>query len=403
MNKNSQVLEVLVDEGYIYKITKSYNLKYLPPSVTVDNNIVNKSELKDWWKNRCIPASRDNLRNGLLNLGQEEFGSLSSPTFLLEKSFGLSLSDQYWLKPVGSYIKWEDINYFTNTFSDDVGEALFDNYATETPDLNSPCNSSDGWLKKKWTIINGKRCLVKGGSLYYQEPYNEVIASEICKSLGISHIPYDLKIIGNAPCSICENFITTDTELVTAYSLMKSIKKHNNHSRYEHFIRVCEENNLYNVYDFCDEMIVLDYIIGNHDRHLRNFGVIRNVETLEYTGFAPIFDSGTSLRYDTPHDEIEINKDLASLPFKSFHSEQIELVKKPGRFELSKLKHLPEYAKEILSTGDILKKERVNVLAKVLEARIGMLDKALCKGLQNIPLDLTEQQTIIPTPRSRGR
>lgn len=46
----------------------------------------------------------------------------------------------------------------------------------------SPDNSSDGNLKKKWKIINGKRCLIKSGnSLNNQEPFNEVIAVNYMK------------------------------------------------------------------------------------------------------------------------------------------------------------------------------------------------------------------------------
>lgn len=37
-----------------------------------------------------------------------------------------------------------------------------------------------------------------------------------------------------------------------------------------------------------------DDILANTDRHARNYGIIRNVETLECR-MAPIFDSGTSL------------------------------------------------------------------------------------------------------------
>ena len=47
-------------------------------------------------------------------------------------------------------------------------------------------------------------------------------------------------------------------------------------------------------------MIVLDYLIVNEDRHQNNFGVVRNAETLEYLGAAPIYDSGTSLWFDKP-------------------------------------------------------------------------------------------------------
>ena len=27
----------------------------------------------------------------------------------------------------------------------------------------SPDNTTDGWLKKRWTVMDGKRCLLKGG------------------------------------------------------------------------------------------------------------------------------------------------------------------------------------------------------------------------------------------------
>ena len=47
--------------------------------------------------------------------------------------------------------------------------------------------------------------------------------------------------------------------------------------------------------DAVDRMIVLDYLIVNGDRHQNNFGVVRNADTLEYLGAAPIYDSGTSL------------------------------------------------------------------------------------------------------------
>lgn len=53
-------------------------------------------------------------------------------------------------------------------------------------DFNSPDITTDGNLWKRWKIISGKRCLIKGGSApFYQQPYNEKIAVEIMKSLDI--------------------------------------------------------------------------------------------------------------------------------------------------------------------------------------------------------------------------
>ena len=38
-----------------------------------------------------------------------------------------------------------------------------------------------------------------------------------------------------------------------------------------------------------DRMIVVDYLLANTDRHYNNFGAIRNANTLEWIGPAPIF------------------------------------------------------------------------------------------------------------------
>ena len=72
--------------------------------------------------------------------------------------------------------------------------------------------------------------------------------------------------------------------------------------------------------------MVLDYIIGNHDRHTNNFGLVRNADTLEWIGPAPIFDSGTSLGCQLRTDEIMGQAGIHSKPFRDLASEQIKLV-----------------------------------------------------------------------------
>ena len=41
-------------------------------------------------------------------------------------------------------------------------------------------------------------------------------------------------------------------------------------------------------------MIIVDRIIMNFDRHLGNFGFMRDVDTGKYTRFAPLFDFGNA-------------------------------------------------------------------------------------------------------------
>lgn len=75
-----------------------------------------------------------------------------------------------------------------------------------------------------------------------------------------------------------------------------------------------------------DRMIILDYLIANEDRNQNNFSAIRNVETLEWIGATPIYDSGSSLWFDKPTSMIRANSKLICKPFKTSYEEQLELV-----------------------------------------------------------------------------
>ncbi len=125
---------------------------------------------------------------------------------------------------------------------------------------------------------------------------------------------------------MCEDFVTRDTELVPAWRIIQTQKKNNSTSVYQHFINCCGALGLKDTVTFLDRMIVLDYIIANEDRHLNNFGLLRNAQTLEWCGFAPIYDSGSSLGYDKVAGQISTGRDVECKPFKKHHAEQLKLV-----------------------------------------------------------------------------
>ena len=47
--------------------------------------------------------------------------------------------------------------------------------------------------------------------------------------------------------------------------------------------------------DYMDYLVLSDFVISNTDEHLLNFGILRNADTMELLGPAPIFDSGNSM------------------------------------------------------------------------------------------------------------
>lgn len=333
--------------------------------------VVDRAAFNHWWTDRSIPASRSGVREALETL------EIADTKMLLVRCFGLSLSDQYWIKPENAAMTWEQINFFDNDFSDDMGDVLFGSPKKEPEfDFSSPDNTSDGCLKKRWKIINGKRCLIKGGSNpFRQQPFNEVIASEVMKRLGVNHIPYKVVWSEGAPYSICEDFITKDTELVSAWRLMQTQKKDNSTSVYQHFVNCCEKAGIHVMSDL-DRMIVVDYLIANEDRHLNNFGLIRNAQNLEWMGFAPIFDSGSSLGYDKMAGEIRAERGIICKPFKRHHEEQLKLVTSYDWIPFENLMDVKEMICEVLSDEQVqefMDERRVMAIADSVENRIQKL------------------------------
>lgn len=386
MHKRLAVAELELDEaGFIQKIISVYAPEHLPVGVSIRKGIVDRAAFNAWWTDRSIPASRSGIRDALETL------DIANTKVLLIRCYGLSLSDQYWICPEGSGLTWDTVNFFDNSFSDDIGDVLFGaNKNANALDFSSPDNTSDGNLKKRWKIIDGKRCLVKGGSNpFRQQPFNEVIATHMMQRLGIPHIPYTVMWNKDAPYSVCEDFVTGDTELVPAWRIIQTQKKDNNISVYQHFVNCCEKLGIKDVVPFLDRMIVLDYIIANEDRHLNNFGAMRNAETLEWLGMAPIYDSGSSLGYDRLAAQIRSGQDITCKPFKKHHEEQLKLVSSFDWIDFGQLSDVKEMIIEIFSedgVSDYMDEARIGAIAGMTEKRI--------QYLKQISLNHRPMQTI---------
>ena len=373
MHKNIPVMDLVIDEitGSIRKSGTLYNPEHLPVAVGYKKGIVDRAALNEWWTDRSIPASRSGVKEALETL------NVPNTKLLISRCYGLSLSDQYWVKPQNADLEWENINFFDNPFSEDIGDVLLGKPKKELDfDFSSPDNTSDGFLKKRWKIINGKRCLVKSGSPpFMQQPFNEVIASIIMRALNVNHVDYTLIWDEETPFSVCEDFINPDTELVSAWRIMQSVKKDNNTSIYQHYINCCEAIGMDDIKQQMNEMIVVDFLIANEDRHQNNFGLLRNAETLEWIGTAPIFDSGSSLGYDKLTNQIKSGKNLICKPFKKTHEEQLKLVTALDWIDFDKLRACEDEIRELLSqSGDYLDDERREAIIQSINSRIDIIE-----------------------------
>ena len=285
-NKHTPVLELEMKERTVEKVVSCLDRDHLPIVLQKKEKPTEK-ELNDWIKGRGIREKRE----GMLMVRQE-FGEIPVDRCMF------SLSDQYWFQ----YKKeetWDKLNFFTNPYSEDVGKAFFtpwelprDHYFPPSPDT-----MTNGLLRKKWVRgRDGTSYLIKAGSKpLHQEPITEVLASIMLGKLHIiPYVKYELIVDGLRLCSRCKNFVDEDTEFVPASHIFLSEPRKMNVTTHDHMLRMCKKYGVKGAAGYIDRMIFVDHIIGNDDRHLGNFGFIRDVETAKITGFAPLFDSGSS-------------------------------------------------------------------------------------------------------------
>ena len=386
MNKNKKIalIEYNTTLNAITEIYETLNFEYaqLLLSSHQDNPNFNMlKEMNNWFKNRGIPNTRKKLEKLLKNL------NIQSPEELLDKAYGLSLSDQYWINPLEQSLEWKDINFFTNNFEYKafLTASILESSTKEKISFMTPNNSTDGMLQKAWIIEDGKRKLVKGTyHITNQEPLNEWLASNICRRLGFDYCNYDIDIIQGKIVSKCECFVNENEEIITANDILGSEKKNNNTSDYQHYINILEKHGIKNAKEDFENMLLLDYIVMNYDRHTRNYGIIRNVETLKWEKLTPIFDTGEAMQNDQTILQMSFNRGTGkffSNTQKDF-KDYLPIITNITRFDVSKLDGIVEEWNQQLvkyQTFTGMENERIEKLTKGLEHRIDLLRQYINK------------------------
>jgi len=372
MHKTVPVLSMDIEEiiGAVIAVHEVFAPEHLPVGVPCENGKAHYFSFADWWGQRCIPRNRQGLRDAFYAVNYQTW-----PQCWLTWAYGLSLSDQYWVLPEGSALRWENVNFFGNPFSGDLGDVLLGAEPTDEMDWRSPDITTDGRLRKRWEIIEGKRCLVKGGTgPAHQEPFNEAIACAVMRRLGAAHVPYSVTWIDEYPYSVCEDFISPQTDLVSAWQVTRTQPLDGQASKLQHYLDCCDALGIPGVRESIDHMLTVDFMIANEDRHFGNFGAVRDADTLEWFGPAPILDSGTSIWHNKLTKDIRPQTPQRSRPFCDFHTEQIRLVSSLDWLDLFALRGIDEEAREILRGNRFIDEARRDALCYCLRGRVEALE-----------------------------
>ncbi len=289
-NHEVALLEFDVVTGYVLRIRERKEEDRLPLRARISD-----SDLIAWWRDRAVPEAQGSI------LAQLRQYSIPTTQSYLLRNLGLSLDDHYWVRPVQSSLTWDEVNLFTNDFDESTMS-----FRGEEMDLFSPAASTGGELTKRWVIENGKRILIKesDGPLS-QQSLNEVFASRMhgmqdgvaCVSYTLLRRPHTRKLA----CT-CECFTSYSLEFISAWDLVGREQRKQHEPFFDAFIQACRAGGLPEgtVRSYLDYQITTDFLIANVDRHLNNFGVLRDPHSLDFISMAPLFDFGNSMFYQDP-------------------------------------------------------------------------------------------------------
>jgi len=264
----------LATREFSYEINEDAR-KFTPPGFV---------DVEQWIKSRVIPKNRAFVGQILSSVSLSD-----NPFEVVRVSFGLAVTDNYWIVPEWFTGTFAEYNLHENDFSEALALVAFTGHTQKIKALrSSPELSTDGMLAKCWRRINGKNILYKSGmsgagNLGY-EPYSEFYVWQIAAKMGLNAIQYNIEHFSEKLCSTCEAFT----------SVCKSFSPYSQYLGHHGLNEVIKNMKSLGFYEKFAEMLVLDAIICNSDRHLGNFGFVYNKES-GFVDFAPIFDNGFGL------------------------------------------------------------------------------------------------------------
>lgn len=255
---------------------------------------VTPETIREFLTQRIVPKNRTFVKN-ILEAQNLDYRDIKG---IIDISKGLSLTDCYWIT-TDDNLKFEDYNLYDNNFSEVLSLIAFTGYSSKVKGIaTSPEFTTDGALPKAWRRIEKEVFLYKGSTEYLKasnggnEPYSEYYICQLEDLLKIKHVNYNLEKWKGMLASTCKLFTSKNYAYVPIYlaSGLKDI---------DDIYKWCCNNNFKN--DFAN-MIMLDALTFNWDRHFGNFGVLKDNKTGEYVSFAPIFDNGAGLLSDAPSE-----------------------------------------------------------------------------------------------------
>lgn len=301
-NKNSMIsYDIMHDEKKVAEVNMRgeaviLNARFMPYDLYLEEQrdfdalINNMNNFYHWCASRVLSLDRKYAKEILNSIGMAQAMTDRDRAKISLSYHCVSLTDLYWVKRSDEVISYRSINLYDNSLNEAVVElSLRGKPMTVTNEELAQDLSTRGCFPKAWIRRNSEFVLLKDGG--DDAVKKELVASRLCQCFDFKQVRYK------------EGFY--DGQEVTESKIITS-KRYSIVSRMA--FEVYAQNHDINVLDEClriDKetyygMNILDYLVGNIDRHPENWGFLVDNETNEYISLYPIMDFNQSFgNYDT--------------------------------------------------------------------------------------------------------
>lgn len=219
-----------------------------------------------------------------------EYGIADTFNAFITRTHAASLNDTFWVKAEDENVTWEDVSLYRKQYCIPISKiSLGMNEHYDGDDFgSSPELLMNGSFRRLFENDGKDILFYKRGSYTGKEAYCEAMASEVASILIPDFFtPYSIVDKYGATTSCCKFFTNEDVGFIPYYNLAKA--------------QGVTIRNIFDFYskmgyeDYFRRMLILDGVIFNTDRHLGNFGVCINNDTLEILKPSKIFDLNLAL------------------------------------------------------------------------------------------------------------
>lgn len=246
-----------------YKSFMPYNL-YLEEAQDIDTLVNNITNFNYWCATRVLTLDRTYAKALLNSIGMRQAVTDKERAKIALSYRCASLTDVFWVRPESEKISFGDVNLYENHLSNVFMDiALKGKQYTVQNEYLARDLSTDGCFPKAWQRVQGGFRLLKGGGEDAVE--RELLASQICRCFDVSQVLYERDFFDGEKVSVSSNMTSKEYAIVSMEAFEVYALNHGKSAKKG--ILSLDKHNYY-------MMNIVDYLIGNTDRHWGNWGLL---------------------------------------------------------------------------------------------------------------------------------